>query len=79
MSETVEIDRYCSACSGRLLQETVFEYVGDPMNMIVGPGSRNQMSKRTTTYCGECGALYRNGTGLTKPRLPSPVRPQTYK
>ncbi len=52
----------CAVCGKTLVIETKTwsEYRGDPMLMIIGPGSRNQMTQASSTaiYCKYCGLLY---------------------
>jgi hypothetical protein len=40
------------------VKETTMDYLGDPMRMIIGPGSRNQMTHVTCIYCTSCGLKY---------------------
>lgn len=67
MAEEKETGKFCSACSGKIVAYTELVYLGDPMSLIAGPGSRNQMTRKTTTYCASCGLLYRLEGGLSKP------------
>lgn len=49
----------CTACkTGKVVGNEQFDYRGDPMNFIIGPGSRNQMTLTTTYYCDHCGLRY---------------------
>ena len=48
----------CVACRGTVVQQTTMEYLGDPMHMIIGPGSRNQMTRVTNIHCMKCGLKY---------------------
>lgn len=48
----------CVVCNGTVVEETTMEYYGDPRHMIIGPGSRNQMTPHTTIHCTKCGIKY---------------------
>ena len=45
-------------CEGEIIREVSFQYLGDPMQMIIGPGSRSQRTQITELYCQECGITY---------------------
>lgn len=66
------LTRLCSVCRVPLSVESIQTYLGDPMHLICGPGSRNQMTLVRTTFCGTCGLLYRNGGGLPPESVPTP-------
>lgn len=49
----------CAVCGGKVVDKVTREYRGDPMRMIIGPGSRNQMSTvHHGWYCIACGIRY---------------------
>lgn len=48
----------CAVCGTEIVREVRQEYRGDPMNLIIGPGSQNQMSTVIEMYCEPCGILY---------------------
>ena len=60
----------CS-CGGKIVRETKtsYKYFGDPMQMIIGPGHRDQLSQvvETETYCTSCKVLYSN-SGKIEPK-----------
>ena len=50
----------CVVCEGPLTEKSWSSYVGDPMQMIIGPGSRNQMTAQHAIWCPQCGLQYRS-------------------
>jgi hypothetical protein len=56
--KTEELVAKCVVCHELLTRVSNFEYRGDPMQMIIGPGGRNQMSRVVSIYCGRCGISY---------------------
>lgn len=63
MSDT-KSNKLCAVCKTQLTVRTTTAYLGDPMHMICGPGSKNQMTKTVSTFCGDCGLIYVNGGGI---------------
>jgi hypothetical protein len=59
--------KLCAVCHVPLVIESKKVYRGDPMSMIIGPGSRNQMSTEISTHCPQCGLKYRYGGGVEPP------------
>jgi len=49
----------CVVCEGKVVAKVTREYRGDPMHMIIGPGSRNQMTTiHHGFHCVTCGLKY---------------------
>lgn len=49
----------CRVCDGKVVAKVTTKYLGDPMHMIIGPGSRNQMVTRNEGWhCSSCGIRY---------------------
>ena len=49
----------CVVCSGKAVAKITNRYLGDPMHMIIGPGSRNQMTRtHHGWHCVSCGLKY---------------------
>jgi hypothetical protein len=48
----------CVACRGTVVKNTTMEYLGDYRNLIIGPGSRSQMTPVTNIHCTKCGLKY---------------------
>lgn len=49
----------CVVCEGKVIARITHEYLGDPMNFILGPGGRNQMSRiHHGWHCTICGLRY---------------------
>jgi len=48
----------CPVCGGRVVRHTTSQYFGDPLNQIMGPGSRNQMTTVTQYYCETCKVIF---------------------
>lgn len=49
----------CMICQGKIVARVTREYHGDPMHMIIGPGSRNQMTTvHHGFHCTRCGLKY---------------------
>ena len=46
------------SCKGTIIEHRHKEYLGDPMDLIIGPGSRNQMTLVVNRYCSRCGISY---------------------
>ncbi len=59
----------CVVCRTHLERLSFKAYRGDPMHMIIGPGSVNQMSTVTELYCPQCGIKY-----LQEPVPPKPKK-----
>lgn len=60
-NEPPKDDRHgeCVVCSGKVIARITHEYLGDPMHMIIGPGSRNQMTTiHHGFHCTTCGIKY---------------------
>jgi hypothetical protein len=60
-------------CLGKIVREVSYRYLGDPGNMIIGPGSRSQRSKSIKLYCDDCQVLY-NDLPKNKPSKKSNKR-----
>lgn len=58
--EEEKLTAKCVVCKRPLTKLSGSEYRGDPMHMILGPGSRNQMTHFTKIYCDWCGLEYRH-------------------
>lgn len=49
----------CVFCKGKVVARVTREYLGDPRHMIIGPGSKNQMSViHHGFHCTKCGLKY---------------------
>jgi len=48
----------CAACGGPIVRQVSSEYHGDPMHLIMGPGSKNQMTTLVHLWCDDCGIAY---------------------
>jgi uncharacterized protein YbaR (Trm112 family) len=59
MSEYVTLKTKCVVCKTPLTLCKSWEYRGDPMHMIIGPGGKNQMTATQAIYCPKCGLSYR--------------------
>ena len=57
-NDYVTLASKCVVCKGPLTRVDGWEYRGDPMHMIIGPGSKNQMSRTQAIYCPKCGLSY---------------------
>lgn len=68
-----ETPHRCSVCGGEIVVDEWSEYLGDPMLMIIGPGSRNQFTTRRAIYCKDCGVSYHRLPGFRKPDHANPA------
>lgn len=57
-NDYVTLASKCVVCKTPLTRVDGWEYRGDPMHMIIGPGSKNQMSRTQAIYCPKCGLTY---------------------
>lgn len=63
-----EIVGACRVCAGQVVRVTRFVYRGGPMHRIVGPGSKNQMSRDVKIACSECGVMYSKPPPVQEPK-----------
>ncbi len=47
-----------SGCSGLIIEDVSYRYLGDPMHQIIGPGGRNQLTRIVKHYCSVCAVQY---------------------
>ena len=60
----------CVLCGGETVAKVTREYLGDPMHMIIGPGSANQMSTvHHGFHCVDCGHRYEFPVDAARRRL----------
>jgi len=49
----------CAVCGGEVIEKISSKYYGDPMHMIIGPGSASQMTTvHHGWHCTSCGIKY---------------------
>ena len=61
-------------CSGVIVEDVSYRYLGDPMHQIIGPGGRNQLTRVVRYYCSACAVAYNHLPSRATKHKPLPKK-----